>query len=130
MLMRFTGLESHIGDICLGNFGMLIDIDAKLAHDAVLGQVGLLPTAEFDAIGFSDDELEAHAEYDTHRDLTSDDPFTIKKTACHSAAVAFRLRYEKDSAMGKTFMNSVSAESVRKPSKSMAEPAPVTTPVV
>lgn len=130
MLMRFTGLESHIGEIRLGNFGMLIDIDPKLAHDAVLGQVGLLPPAEFDAAGFTEDELDSHTEYDSHRDLAPDDPFAVKKAACHKAAAAFRVQYEKDSAMGKTFMSPASAEpTVRKP-KPAQESTPTPTPVV
>lgn len=102
--LKFCGLETHIANIVLNQFGMTVDMDPQLAHDALLGQVGLLPEAEWAKCGITDEEIEAHPDYNSHRNEAPDSDFNRKKSLVHQAAVAFRLQYEKDAALGNTFM--------------------------
>ncbi len=102
MRFRFTGSESICGNVRISTYGQLLDLDAATAHDCLLGHVGLLPDEDFQKLGFSDDELNQYADYDSHRQ--ADPEFLEKKAASHRQASQLRVQYEKEAAEGNTFM--------------------------
>lgn len=54
---RFVGAESTVGDVQLKRFGQKIELTEEEAHNAILGGAAVIPDAEFEALGFTDQEL-------------------------------------------------------------------------
>jgi hypothetical protein len=57
MTYVFCGAHAHIGDVELFRFGQRVELDSKVAAEAIAGGCSLLPAADFDAIGFTPEEL-------------------------------------------------------------------------
>lgn len=80
MTYRFVGTETEIAGVCkLTRFGQSVDLDPKLAADAVEGGAAILPEAMFSSVGFTAGELERFAEIGSHFDAPAD--FLAKKRA-------------------------------------------------
>ena len=60
MDFRFVGSESEVGRVAMDRFGQRISFDEATAAMAILGGCGLCPAKDFDAIGFTVDELAAY----------------------------------------------------------------------
>ena len=59
-LYRFIGSLAEIGDIELREFGQPVELDDQLAKEAVAGNCAIIRDEEFQAIGFTADELRKH----------------------------------------------------------------------
>lgn len=58
---RFLGTHTDIGGYAaLDHFGQRVELPAELAKDAVRGGASLLPEDQFEALGFSAEELSKH----------------------------------------------------------------------
>lgn len=58
MIYRFLGSESEIHGVAkLTRVGQSIQLEASVAREAITGGCSLLPEVEFDALGFTDEEL-------------------------------------------------------------------------
>ncbi len=104
MRFKFIASESHIGEVRLCTYGQTVDLDAEMAHTCILGRVGLLPVDQFDSIGFTEDELERHADYAQHRHENIDPVFAAKKQKSHAMFVKYMQDYTMAVAKGDTFM--------------------------
>lgn len=61
MTYRFLGTHSDAGPIALRFFGQQIQMDDATAKDAVLGGCAIIPESDFQACGFTAEELRAYA---------------------------------------------------------------------
>lgn len=61
MTFRNVGSETDIGHAELRKLGQPVELDEALALEALRGGACVLPAAEFEAIGFTEDELRKYA---------------------------------------------------------------------
>ncbi len=110
MIFRYIAGESHCtptganSGVRITGFGSKVDLDAEMAHICISGRMGLLPEELFDSIGFTDDELEMHSDYDRHKADVIDPSFAEKKRKSHAMFVKYMGDYVKAADAGDTFM--------------------------
>lgn len=126
MRFRFVGNESTIGNVRLCTFGQLVDLDAKTAHSAITGRIGLVPDEDFEVLGFTEEELTNYAEPESH--FSADAVFMVKRKQAHIMASRYHYQYKEDTAKGDTFMSRAAASAPPAPVKPVPPPAPVHEP--
>lgn len=73
----FCGSQSVIGNVVeMKRFGQRVDLDDQIAQEAIAGGCPLLVAEEFDAIGFSDEELKKYG--DVHARASAPSEFVEK----------------------------------------------------
>jgi hypothetical protein len=89
-IYRFVGDQADIYNPLyqFRRFGQKADMDDACAHLHCLKGVGLIPEAEFEAIGFTDDELKLYPSAISH--MSAPDEFKRKKKTALMALHAFR----------------------------------------
>lgn len=97
MKMVFLGTETDIGGYpALRNFGQVIELPDQLAKEAVLGGAALIPVDQFDAVGFTEQELRKFATPGARRQATEE--FAHKQHAALLALHEYREGLEKEEA--------------------------------
>lgn len=67
MTYVFLGTYTEIyGHARLTDFGQRVDLPEEIAKDAIAGDCAMIPAEEFDAIGFTPDELRKFAKASSH----------------------------------------------------------------
>lgn len=61
MSYRNLGSETDIGHVQLRRLGQAVELDDILATEAIQGGACILPAADFDVLGFTDEELKMYA---------------------------------------------------------------------
>jgi hypothetical protein len=94
-IFYFVGSHSTISgpnyDYALTKFGETVTLDDAAAENHAAHGARLVPAADFDAIGFTPEELEMNSDLLAH-DLTAEEDFLHKRTAAFEAADQFRAK--------------------------------------
>jgi hypothetical protein len=89
MLIRFVGIYSELGDgTRLQTFGQAVELTDDMVRAASLGGAEILPDDEFQAIGFTDQELKLWG--NAVRQMKAPETFRAKYLAAREAARMFR----------------------------------------
>jgi hypothetical protein len=97
-IYRFVGdnADVYTPSYALRRFGQKADMDDALAKQVILNGVQLIPEAEFEAIGFSDDEIAKYPSAISH--MSAPDEFKRKKKTALIALHEFREALKAQSA--------------------------------
>jgi hypothetical protein len=86
---RFCGSFTEVGDLRLEKFGQAAEFSDALASDAILGGGCIIPSADFDKIAFTEQELSLYSNPSSHGDANQ--AFQNKKKravmVCHDLRV-------------------------------------------
>lgn len=61
MIFRFIGIEGHVADVKMEAFGQAVELSEADGAAAISGNFPILPDAEFQACGFTPEELTEYA---------------------------------------------------------------------
>ena len=97
MILKFAGTEADFGNVKLNQFGQVFEVKASEVKELLLGAgpdagfagaINALPADQFDAIGFSDNELASIADPGPRAYATGALASKIHKT--HEAVAQYR----------------------------------------
>lgn len=65
-LYRFVGANTEVGSVKLSKFGQPVELTDELARDVLAGGGSILPSDQFDEIGFTEQELSLYSDNFSH----------------------------------------------------------------